>query len=100
MRSNVAGFFLVVFILIMACHKSVDHYQDICTNATVTGQARSCDGWAIVINTDTFTTAQIPAAFKIEGLKVCTEYSLYVDLSTCPCCYGGLKARIINMRKL
>lgn len=65
-------------------------------SVTITSSAPGCGGWGIVVHGVKYPSANIPDAFKQDGLPVCSNYVIYVDMRYCACC-GGNWANIISM---
>jgi hypothetical protein len=87
---------LLILVLLAGCKHDRD---ETCSGAvTITGSAPGCGGWGIVVDGVKYPSGNIPDSFKQDGLPVCAQYDIYVDMRYCACC-GGNWANIITMTR-
>jgi hypothetical protein len=83
-----------------ACRKSNDcDCSGTAECAIITQVQSACNSFGIKLsNGEEYPSATIPDEFKVNGLRVCVQYTLYDDMRLCACC-GGKWATIQKISK-
>ena len=83
--------FAAFFSVCSGCKKNIT-----CTQAEVTIGALACKQAGVIIDGIKYATDDLPDEYKVEGKKICIEYSFWDDLKMCPCC-GGKRVHVIRV---